>query len=99
MADPKIDQDALNQLMAQLRPRLHRYCARMVGSVFDGEDIVQDALAKAAQALPSYWLVQASHVSLGEGGWGISGWLVVAGWSVFLRFLAIAVHRRDTERV
>ncbi|MEO7886581.1 MAG: sigma-70 family RNA polymerase sigma factor [Polaromonas sp.] len=37
-------------LMGTLRPRLHRYCARMTGSIFDGEDIVQDTLAKAAQA-------------------------------------------------
>ena len=30
-----------------LRPRLHRYCSRMLGSVLDGEDIVQDTLAAA----------------------------------------------------
>jgi len=48
-----MERDALNRLMTELRPRLHRYCARMVGSVFDGEDIVQEALAKAAEALPS----------------------------------------------
>jgi RNA polymerase sigma-70 factor (ECF subfamily) len=53
MAGDTVDRDALNQLMADLRPRLHRYCARMVGSVFDGEDIVQEALTKAAEALPS----------------------------------------------
>jgi RNA polymerase sigma-70 factor, ECF subfamily len=53
MAGDTVDRDALNRLMADLRPRLHRYCARMVGSVFDGEDIVQEALAKAAEALPS----------------------------------------------
>ena len=47
------DLEALGRLMAEVRPRLHRYCARMVGSVFDGEDIVQEALAKAAEALPS----------------------------------------------
>jgi RNA polymerase sigma-70 factor (ECF subfamily) len=47
------DLDALGRLMAEVRPRLHRYCARMVGSVFDGEDVVQEALAKAAAALPS----------------------------------------------
>jgi RNA polymerase sigma-70 factor (ECF subfamily) len=47
------DLEALNRLMAELRPRLHRYCARMVGSVFDGEDIVQEALAKASEALPA----------------------------------------------
>src|SRR5262245_53397869 len=47
------DLEALSRLMAEVRPRLHRYCARMVGSVFDGEDIVQEALAKATEALPS----------------------------------------------
>jgi RNA polymerase sigma-70 factor, ECF subfamily len=53
MADDMMEREALNQLIVQVRPRLHRYCARMVGSVFDGEDIVQEALAKAAEALPS----------------------------------------------
>ena len=47
------DLEALGRLMAEVRPRLHRYCARIVGSVFEGEDIVQEALAKATEALPS----------------------------------------------
>jgi RNA polymerase sigma-70 factor, ECF subfamily len=47
------DLEALARLMAEIRPRLHRYCARMVGSVFEGEDVVQEALAKATEALPS----------------------------------------------
>jgi RNA polymerase sigma-70 factor, ECF subfamily len=38
-------------MVAGLRPELHRYCARLTGSVIDGEDIVQDALAKAFYAL------------------------------------------------
>lgn len=38
----------LAQLTETLRPRLHRYAARMMGSAFDGEDVVQDALAKMA---------------------------------------------------
>ena len=33
------------------RPELHRYCARLTGSVIDGEDIVQETLAKALYAL------------------------------------------------
>ncbi|MBO9582199.1 MAG: sigma-70 family RNA polymerase sigma factor [Sphingobium sp.] len=33
-----------------LRPRLHRYCARMIGSAISGEDVVQDALLKAVHA-------------------------------------------------
>lgn len=38
-------------LVADVRPELHRYCARLVGSVIEGEDLVQDALAKAFYAL------------------------------------------------
>lgn len=34
-------------LVDGVRPELHRYCARLTGSVIEGEDIVQDALAKA----------------------------------------------------
>jgi RNA polymerase sigma factor (sigma-70 family) len=34
-----------------VRPELHRYCARLTGSVIEGEDIVQDTLAKAFYAL------------------------------------------------
>jgi RNA polymerase sigma factor (sigma-70 family) len=33
-----------------LRPRLHRYCARMTGSAVSGEDVLQDALVKALHA-------------------------------------------------
>jgi RNA polymerase sigma-70 factor (ECF subfamily) len=40
------------KLVAQIRPELHRYCARMTGSVVDGEDVVQDTLAKAFYLLP-----------------------------------------------
>jgi RNA polymerase sigma-70 factor (ECF subfamily) len=43
---------AFEQLLHQLRPKLHRYCARMTGSVIDGEDVVQEALLKAVEALP-----------------------------------------------
>jgi RNA polymerase sigma-70 factor (ECF subfamily) len=38
-------------LVAEIRPELHRYCARLTGSVIEGEDIVQDTLAKAFYAL------------------------------------------------
>lgn len=38
-------------MVAGVRPELHRYCARLTGSVIEGEDIVQDALAKAFYAL------------------------------------------------
>jgi len=35
------------ELVAGVRPDLHRYCARMTGSLADGEDVVQDTLARA----------------------------------------------------
>jgi RNA polymerase sigma-70 factor (ECF subfamily) len=62
------DTDPLSTLFAALRPRLHRYCARMAGSALDGEDIVQDALLKAAQHYdadgvqqPQAWLFRIAH--------------------------------------
>jgi len=47
------DPDALERLLVRLRPKLHRYCARMVGSVIDAEDIVQEASIKAIEAGPT----------------------------------------------
>ncbi|MBL8947307.1 MAG: sigma-70 family RNA polymerase sigma factor [Myxococcales bacterium] len=38
-------------MVDDLRPDLHRYASRLVGSAIDGEDIVQDTLAKAFYAL------------------------------------------------
>jgi RNA polymerase sigma-70 factor, ECF subfamily len=38
-------------MVEAVRPDLHRYCARLTGSVIEGEDIVQDTLAKAFYAL------------------------------------------------
>ena len=38
------------RLIGELRPKLHRYCARMTGSAIDGEDVVQEALAKLVRA-------------------------------------------------
>lgn len=38
-------------LVADVRPELHRYCARLTGSVIEGEDIVQEALARAFYTL------------------------------------------------
>jgi RNA polymerase sigma-70 factor, ECF subfamily len=67
MTDPVRDQ--FEQLAGELRPKLHRYCARMTGSAVDGEDIVQDALIKALAALPNVgvvdnregWLFRIAH--------------------------------------
>jgi ABC-2 type transport system permease protein len=51
-----------------------------------------------AQALPSYWLVQASHVGLGQSGWGVHGWFVMALWTIALIVVAMRAYERDTNR-
>ena len=61
--------------------------------------ITSGALYDIGRALPSYWLVQASHVALGGNGWGRTGWLVVAGWSIVLGVLGARAYRRDTARI
>jgi ABC-2 type transport system permease protein len=48
--------------------------------------------------LPSYWLVQASHISLGGSAWGRHGWLVVAAWTAGFAVLAARAYRNDTQR-
>jgi RNA polymerase sigma-70 factor, ECF subfamily len=60
---------AFDRLLGALRPKLHRYCARMTGSVIDGEDVVQEALMKAIAAFPQTgsivdpegWLFRIAH--------------------------------------
>ena len=58
MADGTQPAADFERLIGEARPGLHRYCARMVGSAFEGEDVVQDALAKAAEAWPTAGLVE-----------------------------------------
>ena len=51
-----------------------------------------------AEALPSYWLVQAAHIGLGGHGWGTNGWAIVAAWSVAADIAAASAYQRDTKR-
>ncbi len=60
--------EAFGRMVEAVRPKLHRYCARMTGSVIDAEDVVQDALAKAYYLLPTTevanleaWLMTIAH--------------------------------------
>jgi RNA polymerase sigma-70 factor (ECF subfamily) len=56
-------------LASTLRPELHRYCARLMGSVLDGEDVVQDTFANATAVLAGLdpltplkpWLFRIAH--------------------------------------
>ncbi len=61
--------EQFDELVRDIRVELYRYCARMTGSVVDGEDIVQDVLAKAYYLLPTTdsvanlrgWLFRIAH--------------------------------------
>ena len=61
--------EPFDRLFGELRPKLHRYCARMTGSVIDGEDVLQEALIKAFEVLPNAgpianpqgWLFRIAH--------------------------------------
>jgi RNA polymerase sigma-70 factor, ECF subfamily len=69
MNDTAEDRESFERWVGALRPRLHRYCARMVGSAIDGEDVVQEALFKAVESWetagriekPDSWLFRIAH--------------------------------------
>jgi RNA polymerase sigma-70 factor, ECF subfamily len=60
---------AFIESIAALRPRMHRYCARMTGSALDGEDVMQEAICDAYLKLGSFdatrplgpWLLRIAH--------------------------------------
>src|SRR5216117_1466023 len=60
---------AFLETIAHLRPKLHRYCSRMTGSVVDGEDVLQEALFQAYRKLDTFdddrplapWLFRIAH--------------------------------------
>ena len=60
---------AFLETLTHLRPRLHRYCARMTGSVLDGEDVMQEAVFEAYRKLDQFddsrllspWLFRIAH--------------------------------------
>lgn len=60
---------AFLETITHLRPRLHRYCARMTGSAMDGEDVMQEAVFEAYRKLDRFddtrpfgpWLFRIAH--------------------------------------
>ncbi|MGN6286656.1 MAG: sigma-70 family RNA polymerase sigma factor [Afipia sp.] len=64
-----MNEEEFGNRLQTFRPRLHRYCARMVGSSMDGEDVLQDTLIKALRARaegtvvdhPEAWLLRIAH--------------------------------------
>jgi ABC-2 type transport system permease protein len=88
----------------------HLVSAESVGPVIGGSTallaflggtwfpITNHTLKDVAQVLPSYWLVQASHVATGGHGWGGTGWIVIGVWAGVSAALAARAYRRDTRR-
>ncbi len=68
-ASPSDGRTRLLAILAEVRPELHRYCSRLVGSRFDGEDILQDVLVRALAAIDRLdpgtplrpWLFRIAH--------------------------------------
>lgn len=74
MNDPRLHElsaarATFSTMVADVRPQLFHYCARMMGSAVDGEDVVQEALARAFYELPELrelpalrpWLFRIAH--------------------------------------
>ena len=82
--------EVFDRLLGELRPKLHRYCARMTGSAVDGEDVLQEALVKAIEAFP-----QAGSIANPEG------WLFRIAHNAALDFLRRRArhdaHRSDQD--
>src|ERR1700748_2082932 len=48
------DEDAFTELVGAHRAELRAYCYRMLGSVHDADDALQDALLRAWRGLPGF---------------------------------------------
>jgi RNA polymerase sigma-70 factor (ECF subfamily) len=87
MAQPEpINRDVFDRLLVSLRPKLHRYSARMVGSAIDGEDILQEALVKAIEAFSRMTAIS-----------NIEGWLFRIVHNTALDFLRGRLRQQRTD--
>jgi RNA polymerase sigma-70 factor (ECF subfamily) len=68
--------DEFEGRLKELRPRLHRYCARMTGSAINGEDVLQDTFVKALHARARGAIVD-----------NVEGWLFRIAHNASLDFL------------
>src|SRR5688500_7895352 len=76
------DEDAFATLVAAHRPALHAHCYRMLGSVPDAEDALQEALLRAWKGLPRF-----------EGRSALQSWLYKIATNACLK----AIERRPSR--
>ena len=77
------DETAFEQLVAPHRPELHAHCYRMVGSLHDADDALQDTLLRAWRGLPRF-----------EGRSSLRTWLYTIATNASLELL-----RKRPDRV
>jgi RNA polymerase sigma-70 factor (ECF subfamily) len=70
------DEDAYGRLVGQYRAELHAHCYRMLGSVPDAEDALQEALLRAWRGLPRF-----------EGRSSLRSWLYKIATNACLRLI------------
>src|SRR6266511_5940149 len=73
------DEDAYGRLVGPYRAELHAHCYRMLGSVPDAEDALQEALLRAWRGLPGF-----------EGRSSLRSWLYTIATNACLK----AIERR-----
>jgi RNA polymerase sigma-70 factor (ECF subfamily) len=61
----KGNEDAFRRLLEPHRAELHAHCYRMLGSVHDAEEALQDALLRAWRGLPRFEARSCAHGSTG----------------------------------
>jgi RNA polymerase sigma-70 factor (ECF subfamily) len=71
------DEDAYGRLVQQYRSELHAHCYRMLGSVHDAEDALQDALLRAWRGLARF-----------EGRSSLRSWLYTIATNTCLNLIA-----------
>jgi len=79
---PTLTPTEFEALINDIRPNLHHYVARMIGSAVDAEDVVQETLVKAHESLASL-----------NSGANVRGWLFRVAHN-----LAIDQLRRNTNQ-
>src|SRR5258708_17518008 len=71
------DQNAYPRLVEPYRAELHAHCYRMLGSVHDAEDALQDTLLRALRALPRF-----------DGRSSLRAWLYTISTNTSLNLIA-----------